>query len=175
MKSHGYCSQIAVFVRDEAVPRAKRRIPTHSHKLLRDIDYPWAPPKTISEQLLDIIDGECYSLAKELQQVSEEDGRYDEEWFYFSVDQLYESRWRLQNLLPEPDHLDRIREALGKSVKEWLTFSVEKDEVGYKLEAPADSAFNHGDDAADEYDAATQEEQDLFEITVEDDEREQWD
>lgn len=56
--------------------------------------------------------------------------------------------------------------ALQKSTKEWLAFSVEKDEVSYKLQSAEETSFNHGDDEENVYTMGMDEEDDLVEITL---------
>ena len=136
LESHGHCSQIAVFTRHPDVPRAKRTIATFPHKLMREIDYPWSPPKTLDEEILDIMDGECYSQAKEMQEVEENAGRYNQEWFTFTVSELYEARWRLQSMLQPPSHLDHIRKALMKVNNGGLKYDEVNDTVAYQLLGP---------------------------------------
>ncbi|GAV06605.1 hypothetical protein RvY_16567 [Ramazzottius varieornatus] len=135
-ETHGYCSQTAIFTRDPAVPRTNHSITVLPHKLMREVDYPWAPPKTLEEEILEIMDAECYSQAKDLKEAEENAGRFNQEWFTFSVADLYEARWRLQSMLKPPSHLDYIRRALGKSRDESLKYDAENDTVSYQLLGP---------------------------------------
>ncbi|XP_055351744.1 small RNA 2'-O-methyltransferase-like [Paramacrobiotus metropolitanus] len=136
LESHGYCSQIATFVRDAGAPRNCPDDVGVVHKLVQDYTYPWAPPKSLQEQLVDIVDAECYTLAKELQDIAESENRFNVEWFTFPVSELYATRWRLQDMLKPPNHLQPIRDALMLKNTDWRIYSQEKDEVSYRLIGP---------------------------------------
>ncbi|OQV15939.1 putative Small RNA 2'-O-methyltransferase [Hypsibius exemplaris] len=141
IESHGYCSQIAVFTRNPDMPRVKRHITTPTYKLIREVDYPWAPPKTLAEELSAVMGGECYSLAKELQEEEENLHVYHHDWFTFKVEQLLASRWRLQHLLEateETDRLGMLRVALKTSLCDWIKFDEENDKVSYQILGPND-------------------------------------
>jgi hypothetical protein len=139
LEMHGCCSQIAVFTRNSAILKTKPYVTSTPYKLIRQVDYPWAPPKTLAEELFSILDGECYSLAKELQDEEEQKGLYNRQWFTFTVEQLFSSRWRLQDLVGTPANLEMIRTAIRVLHKEWVRFDEENDQVSYQLLLHSDS------------------------------------
>ena len=138
--THGCCSQIAVFLRDPEIPKARRQVVTQPHKIMRDVDYPWSPPKTLTQELHSVMDSECYTTAKELQEAEELAGIYNREWFTFTVEQFYAARWRLQSLLeekkPDNEHFEMIRAALRTLHKDWVKFDEENDQISYFIQQP---------------------------------------